>query len=160
MKHFGGLFAGLAVAGIVLFFAPEPVDASCKKGSTTKCKKRPGRCLTSDSGSADRCQTLFCSGGKKKCSEVGSCNSWGWSTQDDSGRVTTPSVLVASLESSLDGVATSRSRAVSVACTPPPVTRVACVLENGTLTGTCRPDLTNPRETIAAGLLARQATAR
>ena len=162
MKHFSGLFATLVVAGAILFLTPEPVHARCKKCTTTACGQSPGRCVLGDA--AARCRTLVCpglKGGKRerRCIELGYCDSWGRNTQND-GRVTTPGVLVASQEASLDHAAPSSFRMASVACTPPPVTRVACVLENGTLSGACRPDPTDKRQTEVTGLLARQATAR
>lgn len=159
MKRFKGLFAGLAVAAAFLFVTPEAVDAACKECETIKCKRgRPGRCVLDDYGSADRCRILFCSKRKRACAEVGTCDSWGSSILD-SGRVTTPGVIIASVAPSLDDVASSRLPAASRTCTPPPVTRVACVLENGTLSGACRPDLTATRQARSTGLLTRQATA-
>ncbi len=160
MKHLSGLFATLAVAGSLLFLAPEPVHARCKKCTTTACGRPAGRCVLGDA--AARCRTLICPGTRereRRCIELGYCDSWGRNTQNG-GRVTTPGVFVASQEASLDHAATSSFRTASVACTPPPVTRVACVLENGTLSGACRPDPTNKRQTGVTGLLARQATAR
>lgn len=160
MKRFKGLLAGLAVAAAFLFVTPEPVDAACKECTTNKCKKgRPGRCVLDDYGSANSCRILFCSKGKRACAEVGTCNSSALSTQD-SRRVTTPGVLMASLEPSLRSVAPSRlPAAASPTCTPPPATRVACVLENGTLSGACRPDLTDTPQPRPIGPLVRQATA-
>lgn len=162
MKHFSGLFATLVVAGIILFLTPEPVDARCKQCRTTACKPIPGRCVLGDDGT--RCLKLTCprqpgEQRERRCIAIGFCDSWGASTQNG-GTVTTPGVLVASQEASLDHAATSSFRTASVACTPPPVTRVACVLENGTLSGACRPDPTDKRQTGVTGLLARQATAR
>lgn len=162
MKHFSRLFMALAAIGVVFFLTPEPVDARCKKCTTTACGRPPGRCVLGDA--AARCRTLVCpglKGGKResRCIELGYCDSWGRNSQND-GRVTTPGVFEASQEASLDHAAPSSFRTASVACTPPPLTRVACVLENGTLSAACRPDPTDKRQTGVTGLLARQATAR
>lgn len=162
MKNFSGLFAGLVIAGTVFLVTPEPVDARCKKCTTTACGRPAGRCTLG--GDAARCRTLVCPGTRpreRRCIELGYCDSWRRSTQNG-GHVTTPGMFVAPLEPSLDHAVTSRFRTASVACTPPPVTEVACVVENGTLAGACRPDPTDTQQTrvTGPGPLARQATAR
>ena len=161
MKNFSGLFAGLVVFGTVFLVMPDPVHARCKKCTTTVCERPAGRCVLGEA--AATCVRLVCPGTnprERRCMEVGYCDSWGQSTQNG-GRVTTPGMFVASLEPSLDHAAPSSFRTASVACTPPPVTRVACVVENGTLAGACQPDPTDKRQTrvTGPGPLARQATA-